>query len=100
MSKRRRSRKWSLDGGLAEVDAQQSQPDQGCGAELTVVELVGERWWTFGLEAFGSPATVGVNLARVTDHLFVSSPPPYPLTLEASFAYPALLSRLDMAGAA
>lgn len=97
MSKRRRSRKWSLDGDLVEVDAQTSQPKEGCGAELTVVEMAGKRWWTFGLEAFGSPATVGSNLARVAGYLFVESPPPCPLTPEASFSYPALLSRLDTA---
>lgn len=51
VSKRRRSRKWSLDGDLAEVDAQESQPDEGCGTELTVIKIAGERWWTFGLEA-------------------------------------------------
>lgn len=39
VSKQRQSRKWSLDDGLAEVDAQESQPDEGCGAELTVVVM-------------------------------------------------------------
>lgn len=99
VSKRRWSRKWSLGGDLVEVDAQTSQPGEGCRAELTIVEIAGARWWTFGLEAFGSPATVGVNLARVTGYLFEMFPPPYPLTLEASFSYPLLLSQLDTAEA-
>jgi hypothetical protein len=99
VSKRRWSRKWSLGVDLVEVDAQTSQPDEGCGAELTVVEMAGETWWTFGLEAFGSAATVGVNLARVSGYLFEIDPPPYRLTLEASFSYPVLLSQLEIAEA-
>jgi hypothetical protein len=95
VSKRRRSRKWSLDGDLVEVDARRSQPREGCVAELTVVELAGKTWWTFGMEAFGSPATVSSNLARVTGYLFEIDLPPFRLNLEASFSYPALLARLD-----
>jgi hypothetical protein len=60
---------------------------QGCGIELTEVEVSGQAWWTLGLEAFGDEPALQQDLLAVAGHVLAGS---LPMMLSAwnSYGYP------------
>jgi hypothetical protein len=68
-------------------------PANGCGLELTRIEMPGrhEKWWTLGFEAFGKEEGLSDMLVVVAELVF-SLPAPPSLALHDSFAYPSLLA--------
>jgi len=66
---------------------------EGCNVEYTQLSLLGSApWFTFGFEAFGSVASVAVDLRRTMQQLAARQPPP--LTNGLCESYPVWLSRL------
>lgn len=63
-----------------------------CNLELTQLTILNESWWTFALEAAGEDATVKNTIIEVGKSV-MSTHPPFHLSLDHSFAYPAWLSR-------
>jgi hypothetical protein len=70
------------------------QPEEGCGLELTRIDVGGQRWWSIGIEAFGQAASLYENLILTARHTLGSSAPPT-LSAEASFGYPEWLERIQ-----
>jgi hypothetical protein len=85
-TKRRWVRKFAAGSEIVEVDPD-DRPECACNVDLVVVEVSGDRWWTLGLEAFGPRAAVRVHLADTAAHWF-DRPPPMPLRVTQSAAYP------------
>lgn len=44
-------------------------PDDGCGVEYTILQVRGQNWYTFGLEAFGTYRSCKENLLAALDFL-------------------------------
>jgi len=59
----------------------------GCEVELTSIETLGERWWTFAFESFGEESILGHNLTIVGDYI-LSKDSPLVLSEEYSCSYP------------
>jgi hypothetical protein len=70
-------RELALDANERLLRPTDTLPQEGCNVELTRVTGVdnASRWWTFGLEAFGSLQTVEQNLRKTVGHLQRTSPP-------------------------
>jgi hypothetical protein len=68
-------------------------PENGCGLELTRIEMPDrqEKWWSLGLEAFGIEEGMSDMLVVVAELVF-SLPGKPSLALHDSFAYPSLLA--------
>lgn len=62
-------------------------PQAGIAIELSNLEIDKELWWTFGLETFGRPDQVMVNLSKIFPTL-LKGMPSIKLTQEQSMAYP------------
>jgi hypothetical protein len=99
--KKRRLRKYAIDGSLREIqlgpdevpdDPTEKLPEQGCNVELTAVSFAetGPTWWTIGFEAFGPFHSVEQNLRRTLHHLAGPNVPK--LTSGQELSYPAWLS--------
>lgn len=81
------------------VDSHRPLPVRGCNVEVTEVTVTpGGNWWTLGFEAFGSMATIGNDLRRVTEALADTRPPDLTGGLIAS--YPLWLKEHLTAGSA
>jgi hypothetical protein len=100
VGKKRWLRKISLDRDLPmEVNATE-HPDEGCNIELTAITVDDEKWWTFGLEAFGPPQSTAAHLIRSAAFFLALQTPPRPLLLADALSYPAWISRIRRAPAA
>jgi hypothetical protein len=64
-----------LDHTEQPLDKKRPLPVLGCNAELSRVRLRGARWWTLGLESFGTMATVENSLRAVAAVLAARRPP-------------------------
>lgn len=65
---------------------------EGCGIELTRVQIPGEIWYTFGMEAFSAADRTRHNLLLTMDTLLAEMPDLH-LSAQESKSYPAFLSR-------
>jgi hypothetical protein len=59
----------------------------GCEVELTTIDVLEERWWTFAFESFGAESLPGQNLFLVGDTI-MSQDFPLALSEELSCGYP------------
>ncbi len=69
-------------------------PSSGIGVELSRVFFRSQKYWTFGMEAFGMENEIFDLLKRCFNHCF-SKKPPTALTLDHSFSYPEWLHYLS-----
>ncbi|WP_156941683.1 hypothetical protein [Mesorhizobium sp. WSM2561] len=76
--------------GRDEKPLHEDLPATGCNVELTLVEVSGEIWWTFGFECFGELGLVDQQLRAVAASLAAREPPDMGNPVPAS--YPAWLS--------
>ena len=91
VEKTRYLRKFSMDGGSpVEVDAKE-MPDAGCGVELTQLSVGGVQWWSFALEAFGTPDRVRSNLDLVARDFLAGRSAVDSFTSANSCSYPTWL---------
>jgi hypothetical protein len=94
VEKTRRLLKYSLDDGDPVPIAADCRPRSGCNVELTKIEILKRPWWSFALEAFGSPAEVDANLLKAATSYFSTHPAPCRLSTVTSRSYPAWLATL------
>lgn len=73
-------------------------PGQGCGVELTAVEVGGAVWWSLAFEAFGDGSYLQENLVSGIERLFNHEGVPFLLEAQASCGYPRWLSLLQQGG--
>lgn len=66
---------------------------EGCGLELTRLEIPGHTWYSFAAESFSESGAARQNLLRSMD-AFVAEIPELELPLEQNFSYPAFLQRV------
>ena len=93
VQKRRWMRKFRAGTGVAVECTGCDEPrNSGCDAELTLLEVNGLAWWTFGFEAFGELERVEEDLAVTVAALAGRNPPMLPRG-EAS-SYPRWLASL------
>jgi hypothetical protein len=98
VNKHRRLQCYSLDAGHPTLLAAGGHPSEGCFCELTALEVGDRKFWTLGLEAFGSAEHVDAILAATANYVFAPEVCPKPLQTEMSFAYPAWLLSLQTEG--
>ncbi len=67
--------------------------EEGCGIELTRLQLPGQTWFTFAAEAFSAEGKARQNLLKVMD-AFSAELPGLTLTPDQSYGYPAFLQQL------
>ena len=79
-----------LELGPDEEPLHENSSATGCNVELTLVEISGEVWWTFGFECFGELGLVTQQLRTVATSLAAREPPEMGNPVPAS--YPAWLS--------
>lgn len=103
VSKSRRLRLVSLEAGEPlEVSPDHGWLSGGCQVELSAIRAWHESqeqsgalpWWSLSFEAFGNQEAMHDGLDLVIRE-FVEEPPPVTLDQEASFSYPAWLTRLQ-----
>ena len=95
VQKRRWMRKFRLGAGAAvEGLGPDEQRKSGCDAELTLLDVQGGVWWTFGFEAFGELDRVEDDLAATVAVIAARNPPLLPRG-EAS-SYPPWLASLRL----
>lgn len=70
-------------------------PAQGCGVELTQVNVGGQGWWSLGFEAFGEEVTLQESLLLVARHVLSAAEPPA-LDAQYSRSYPQWLVTLPL----
>lgn len=101
VSKVRLVRRLSLTGEPvpARPDGENGRP-AGCDVELTEVRIGDGRWWTIGLEAFGSPDELEIPLLEIAGRLLERAPASLSLTTATSGGYPEWLARVTESEAA
>jgi hypothetical protein len=68
------------------VESRDDSLADGCGVELTKIDLAGGvEWWTFGFEAFGPLDRVGASLRRTAELLAGQGAPDLEMELTASY---------------
>ncbi|MFN5614449.1 MAG: hypothetical protein ACK45V_01970 [Brevundimonas sp.] len=97
--KHRRLLKLSFEGGAPLPVDLAASPMDGCTAELTELECMGQTWWTFGLEAYGELETQRANLISTAIHLCADAGAPE-LDALTSCSYPQWVHRLAAEGVA
>ena len=85
------------DGTIWEVADSNRLPD-GCTAELTHLDIDGQEWWTFALEAFGPLETARHHFEAIAHHVFLEQPGPYACSADCSLSYPAWVGQLAPQG--
>ena len=79
VQKRRWMRKFRVSAGhVVECTGSDRTRKSGCDAELTLIEVEGAAWWTFGFEAFGELERVEDDLAATVAVLAGRNPPAAP----------------------
>ena len=79
VQKRRWMRKFRVGSGqAAECTGSDQTRTSGCDAELTLIEVKGSAWWTFGFEAFGELERIQDDLAATVALLASRDPPRLP----------------------
>ena len=83
------------DSGLPQATSASILPENGCGLEITRVELPEQKdiWWTLGLEAFGREDKLMDMLSLVAELVF-SLPGCPELKLIESMSYPEWLAKM------
>lgn len=80
------------DGVVQEVAVRAGLLD-GCTAELTRLDLDGQDWWSFALEAFGSLELVRHNFDAIARQIFENRQCPYAFSAGSSLSYPAWIGQ-------
>ena len=80
---------------IVETDAtgQSGFPGDGCYAEITEIEVVGEPFWTIGLEAFSREKELEDSLLRTASYFFESAGDNLILPEADSYSYPVFLRK-------
>ncbi|MBX2926684.1 MAG: hypothetical protein KF852_02510 [Saprospiraceae bacterium] len=80
------------EGRVVLSDAPPFALKEGCGIELTRVQIPGEIWYTFGTEAFSAAGRTRHNLLLAMDTLIAEMPDLH-LSVQESMSYPTFLGR-------
>jgi len=81
-----RKYEWRSQDQLRTVSAE-SEINEGCGVELTEINFRDQRWWTFGLEAFGTLKNVETILRLALDQTLSTGAVSH-FKIENSYSYP------------
>ncbi len=76
----------------------QDRPPEGCYAEITGIEVGDRSFWTLGLESFGDEESLEATVTKTAQFLLHPRVPHHGLIHANSFAYPAFLRMIRMAG--
>ena len=92
--KRRLLRRFSTDHGSVQEMPVGELPAAGCNIDLVDLDTVDGAWWTLGFESFGPATDLRSQLHTVTTSWFDRRPPPVPLRVTSSIAYPTWIAAL------
>ena len=92
--KRRLLRTFSMDQDSLQETTIDEPPTAGCNIDLVDLSTVDGAWWTLGFESFGPAIDLRSQLRAVATSWFDRRPPPVPLRVTSSIAYPTWVASL------
>jgi hypothetical protein len=92
--KRRLLRRFSMDQDSLQEKPIDEPPSAGCNIDLVDLDTADGAWWTLGFESFGPATDLRSLLHAVATSWFDRHPPPVPLRVTSSIAYPTWVAGL------
>ena len=93
IQKTRYLKKHAISGDKLSPFPREGFPEKGIAIELSVLEALGQDWWTFGLECFGNTGEVHPDLTKHLHHLTEGFPVGI-LSAEQSMGYPEWIGQI------
>jgi hypothetical protein len=93
IQKTRFLQKYAISGDQLILPPRAGFPEKGIAVELSAVKVLGQDWWTFGLECFGNTGDIHTDLMKLLPRLTIGFPAGM-LAAERSMGYPEWIGQL------